>query len=158
MRFIFLLIMIAFVTGCGTSKKISTLDSKTTLETTFSKLDTTSKLESTQSILDQVMSQIDLSKIRIVTYYPTIDSSGKQTIKEDVTIEKNIVTNSKKQVEKHSIITEDKGVKEEFSQNYQNREIEKTTEKKTGIPIKYYLIGFVVLAGIGYLAYKFIRH
>jgi len=68
------------------------------------------------------------------------------------------VTSSKKQVEQNSIITEDKGVKEEFSQNYQNREIEKITEKKTGLPIKYYLIGFVVLAGIGYLAYKFIRH
>lgn len=144
--------------GCAPTKKLVKTDSSTEIETTIKKVDTTKTEAAWQSVVDHVISQIDLSTIRIVTYYPTIDSSGKQAIKEDVTIEKNIVISSAQNSKENAVITEQKGIKEDESQTIQNREIEKVTEKKIGLPVKYYLIGFIVLAGIGYLAYKFIRH
>ena len=150
--------MLILLTGCGPAKKLVKTDSSTEIETTIKKVDTTKTAAAWQSVVDHVISQIDLSTIRIVTYYPTIDSSGKQAIKEDVTIEKNIVISSAQNSKENAVITEQKGIKEDESQTIQNREIEKVTEKKIGLPVKYYLIGFIVLAGVGYLAYKFIRH
>lgn len=144
--------------GCAPTKKLVKTDSSTEIETTIKKVDTTKTAAAWQSVVDHVISQIDLSTIRIVTYYPTIDSSGKQAIKEDVTIEKNIVISSAQNSIENAVITEQKGIKEDESQTIQNREIEKVTEKKIGLPVKYYLIGFIVLAGIGYLAYKLLRH
>lgn len=152
------LILLFLLTSCGPSRRIVKTDSKTEIETTIKKIDTTKTEAAWQSVVDHVISQIDLSTIRIVTYYPTIDSSGKQAIQEDITIEKNIVTNSAQNSKENAVITEQKGIKEDTSQTIQNREIEKVTEKKIGLPVKYYLIGFIVLAGIGYLAYQFIRH
>ena len=144
--------------GCAPTKKLVKTDSSTEIETTIKKVDTTKTAAAWQSVVDHVISQIDLSTIRIVTYYPTIDSSGKQAIQEDITIEKNIVTNSAQNSKENAVITEQKGIKEDTSQTIQNREIEKVTDKKIGLPVKYYLIGFIVLAGIGYLAYKLLRH
>lgn len=150
--------MLILLTGCGPAKKLVKTDSSTEIETTIKKVDTTKTAAAWQSVVDHVISQIDLSTIRIVTYYPTIDSSGKQAIKEDVTIEKNIVISSAQNSKENAVITEQKGIKEDESQTIQNREIETIKEKKTGLPVKYYLTGFVLLAGIGYLAYRFIRH
>lgn len=151
-------IIVMLISSCGPTKKVTKTDSTTSVETTIKKVDTTKTVAAWQSVIDNVISQVDLSKIKIVTYYPTIDSSGKQAIKEEISIEKNIATTATTNSTENAKITEDKGVKEDNVQTYQNREIEKVTEKKTGLPIKYYLIGFVLLAGIGYLAYKFIRH
>jgi len=100
-----------------------------------------------------------MSTIKITTYYPTIDSvTGKQPVKSDMVIDKNIKTVFK--VEQKASRTELKkaGISEETKQNSQIREIVQVKDKRTGIPIKYYFIGFVVLAGVGYLAYKFIKH
>ena len=93
-----------------------------------------------------------------MTYYPSIDSAGKQAIKEDITIEKNVVISSAQNSKEIAVVTEQKGIKEDTSQTIQNREIETIKEKKTGLPVKYYLLGFILLAGIIYLAYRFIRN
>lgn len=144
--------------GCAPTKKLVKTDSSTEIETTIKKVDTTKTEAAWQSVVDHVISQIDLSTIRIVTYYPTIDSSGKQAVREDVTIQKNVVTNSAQISTDKAVIREQKSINEDTLQTIQNREIETIKEKKTGLTVKYYLIGFVLLAGIGYLAYKFIRH
>ena len=144
--------------GCAPTKKLVKTDSSTEIETTIKKVDTTKTEAAWQSVVDHVISQIDLSTIRIVTYYPTIDSSGKQAVREDVTIQKNVVTNSAQISTDKAVIREQKSINEDTLQPIQNREIETIKEKKTGLTVKYYLIGFVLLAGIGYLAYKFIRH
>ena len=154
----FALIFFLMITSCGPAKKLVKTDTEIEVETTINKIDTTKRDAAWQNVVDQVISQIDLSKVKVVTYYPTIDSSGRQAIKEEYTIEKNIVTNSAQKSEEKAVISEEKGIKEITSQNFQSREIEIVKEKKTGIPIKYYFIGFLLLAGIGYLAYKFIRH
>lgn len=152
------LIIVMLISSCGPTKKVTKTDSTTSVETTIKKVDTTKTEAAWKSVIDNVISQVDLSKIKIITYYPAVDSSGKQAVKEEISIEKNIATKARINSTENAIITEDKGIQEDNSQTYQNREIEKVTEKKTGLPIKYYLLGFVVLAGIGYLAYKFIRH
>ena len=152
------LIIVMLLPSCAPTKKVTKTDSSTSVETVIKKLDTTKTEAAWKSVIDNVISQIDLTKIKIVTYYPNVDSTGKQAIKEEISIEKNIATNAKTNSTEKAILTEDKGIKEDSSQKFQNRDVEKVNEKKSGIPIKYYLIGFIVLAGIGYLAYKFLRH
>ena len=152
------LIIVMLHPSCAPIKKVTKTDSSTSVESVIKKVDTSKTEAAWESVIDNVISQIDLSKIKIVTYYPTVDSTGKQAVKEEISIEKNIATNAKTNSTEKAIITEDKGIKEDSSQKFQNRDIEKVNEKKAGIPIKYYLIGFIVLAGIGYLAYKFLRH
>ena len=155
--FSFALILLFLLTSCGPSSRIVKTDSKTEIETTIKKIDTSKTAAAWQSVIDNVVSMVDLSKIKIVTYYP-VDSNGKQAVKEEISIEQNITTNASTNSTDKAIITEDKGIKEDSSQKFQNRDLEKVNEKKSGIPIKYYLIGFIVLAGIGYLAYKLLRH
>lgn|GEM_PF-6161936 len=152
------LIIVMLIPSCAPTKKVTKTDLSTSVETTIKKIDTSKTEAAWQSVINNVISQVDLSKIKIVTYYPTSDSSGKQAIKEDITIEKNITTTTQNSSTENATLTEDKGIKEDSSQKFQNRDIEKVNEKKSGIPIKYYLIGFIVLAGIGYLAYKLLRH
>ena len=146
------------IPSCAPTKKVTKTDSSTSVETTIKKIDTSKTEAAWQSVIDNVVSMVDLSKIKIVTYYPTVDSTGKQAVKEEISIEKNIATSAEINSAEKTILTEDKGIKEDSSQKFQNRNIEKVNEKKSGIPIKYYFIGFVLLAGIGYLAYRFIRH
>lgn len=153
-----IIVFLILLTGCGPAKKLVKTDSRTEIETAIKKVDTTRTESAWQSVVDQIVSQIDLSKIRIVTYYPTVDSSGKQAIKEDVTIEKNVVTSSQAKSTEQAVIQEDIAKSEEISQSQQTRETETVKEKKSGLPIKCYLIGFIVLAGIGFLAYRFIRN
>lgn len=153
-----IIVILILLTGCGPAKKLVKTDSRTEIETTIKKIDTSITEAVWQSVIDNVISQVDLSRIRIVTYYPTIDSSGMQAIKEDVTIEKNVVISSAQNSKEIAVVTEQKGIKEDKSQTIQNRNIETIKEKKTGLPVKYYLIGFILLAGIIYLAYRFIRN
>lgn len=152
------LIIVMLIPSCAPTKKVTKTDSSTFVETTIKTIDTSKTEAAWQSVIDNVVSMVDLSKIKIVTYYPTVDSNGKQAVKEEISIEKNIATNAKSNSTEKAILTEDKGIQEDSSQNFQNRDIEKVNEKKSGIPIKYYFIGFIVLAGIGYLAYKLLRH
>lgn len=149
--------MLVLLTGCGPAKKLVKTDSRTEIATTIKKVDTTRTEAALHSVVDHIISQIDLSTIKIVTYYP-VDSTGKQAVKEDVTIQKNVVTNSAQNSIDKTVIREQKSIKEDASQAIQSVEIETIKEKKTGLPVKYYLIGFVVLAGIGYIAYKFLKH
>jgi len=148
--------MLILLTGCGSAKKLVKTDSRTEIATTIKKVDTTRTEAAWHSVVDHIISQIDLSTIKIVTYYP-VDSTGKQAVKEDVTIQKNVVTNSAQISTDKAVIREQKSIKEDTSQTIQNREIETIQEKKTGLPVKYYLIRFILLAGIVYLAYRFIR-
>lgn len=150
--------MLVLLTGCGPAKKLVKTDSRTEIATTIKKVDTTRTEAAWHSVVDHIISQIDLTKIRVVTYYPSIDSAGKQAIKEDITIEKNVVISSAQNSKEIAVVTEQKGIKEDTSQTIQNREIETIKEKKTGLPVKYYLLGFILLAGIIYLAYRFIRN
>ena len=144
--------------GCAPTKKLVKTDSRTEIKTTIQSVDTSKTEAVWQSVIDNVISQVDLSRIRIVTYYSSVDSSGKQAIKEDVTIEKNVVTSSHAKSTEQAIIIEVVAKSEEISQTLQNREIKTIKEKKTGLPVKYYLLGFILLAGIIYLAYRFIRN
>jgi hypothetical protein len=151
--------MIALLSGCGPSKKVLKTDITTTTHTSAVKVDTSVVKVAWEDVLNTVVNQIDLSTIKITTYYPTIDSvTGKQPVKSDIVIDKNVKTDLKAEQKAAGTEVKKAGISEETKQNSQIREIVQVKEKKTGIPIKYYLIGFAVLAGIGYLAYKFIRH
>lgn len=159
MRTILLFIMIALLAGCGPSKRVLKTDITTTTTKETVKVDTSAVKVAWEDVLNTVVNQIDMSTIKITTYYPTIDSvTGKQPVKSDIVIDKNVKTDLKAEQKASGTEVKKAGISEETKQNSQIREIVQVKEKKTGIPIKYYLIGFAVLAGIGYLAYKFIRH
>jgi hypothetical protein len=76
-------------------------------------LDTSKRFASWEVIVNSIVKEIDLSKIRITTYYPVKDSAGKQLIKEVVSIDNNKTSiesrfgkNIKSELVKKSIIVE----------------------------------------------------
>ena len=96
MKKVIIVTLILALYSCGTTKKITQSDShsKVNLETAF--LDTSKRMASWEVMLNSVMTVIDLSKIRITTFYQERDSSGKQSVKEVIEIDHNVaVTDSK---------------------------------------------------------------
>lgn len=146
------------MTGCGTSKRVVKTDTEIQSSIAVSKRDSSSSITAMQSIVERVVSQVDLSQIRIITYYPTADSSGKQPVKEEIFIDRNITTSVLDSEKKDLTIEQSSASVEQSQQDTQLKQNIEMKEKKSGIPIKYYIIGFFVIAGIGYLTYRFIRH
>lgn len=153
-----LIILSIIMTGCGTSKRVVKTDTEIQSSIAVSKRDSSSSITAMQSIVERVVSQVDLSQIRIITYYPTADSSGKQPVKEEIFIDRNITTSVLDSEKKDLTIEQSSASVEQSQQDTQLKQNIEMKEKKSGIPIKYYIIGFFVIAGIGYLTYRFIRH
>ncbi len=149
--------MSILLTGCAPTKKLVKTEARTEIETTVKKVDTTKSEAAWQSVVDQIGSQIDLSKIRIVTYYQSIDSSGKQAIKEDVTIEKNVMIYSQAKSKDQAILKEAIANSEEISQLLQIRNNEELKENKSIISFKYYILGCVLCVLFSYIGYKYLK-
>lgn len=153
-----LIILSIMLTGCGTSKRVVKTDTEIQSSIEKSKRDSTSSITALQSIVERVVSQVDLSQIRIITYYPTADSSGRQPVREEILIDRNITTSVIDSEKKDLTIEQSSASVEQSQQDTQIKQSIDVKEKKSGIPIKYYIIVFFVIAGVGYLTYRFIRH
>lgn len=149
MKALIISIILIILAGCGPSKKILKTYITTTTQTETKKVDTSAVKASWEDVLNTVVNQIDLSKIRITTYYPTIDSAtGKQPVKSDIVIDKNIKTDLKNEQKASGTEVKKAGISEDTKQNSQIREVIQVKEKKTGLPVKYYLIGIGILVGL----------
>jgi len=89
MKGIIVFLMVLFFYSCGTTKKATQIEthSKVNFQTSF--LDTSKRSASWEVFVNSVVKEIDLSKIQITTYYHDLDSTGKQLIKEFISIDKN---------------------------------------------------------------------
>ena len=101
---------------------------------------------------------MDLSQIRVVTYYPNVDSTGKQAVREEIFIDKNVTTSVANFSKKGVVIQQNSGSVEQIQQEAQIGQSIDVKERQTRIPIKYYIIGFILFVGVGYLTFKLICH
>lgn len=110
MNRIVIIAIILFICSCGTTKKITQTEthSKVNIETSF--LDTSKRISSWEIVVNSIVSTVDLSKIKITTFYPIKDSTGEQLVKEIVLIEKNIIVTESKSEEELKTENESNGV------------------------------------------------
>lgn len=147
--------------SCGTTKKMTQTEthSKVNIESSF--VDTSKKFESWEVIVNSVVKEIDLSNIRITSYYPEKDSLGQQLIKEIMLIDNNI-TKIKSETKKELLIKNDeKGVFINKNISEEDKSIISTVLKKRIIPVKLNLIiiiGLFLACLLIYLKFKDIIH
>lgn len=153
--------IILLICSCGTSKKITQTEthSKVNIECSF--VDTSKKSESWEMIVNSVAKTIDLSKIKITTFYPEKDSLGEQFIKDIIQID-NDITNIESIIRKELLIkNEENGIFLKNNKSEEDKTFTSTIFKKSNIPVNLKLIIIVVsfLAFITiYLKFKNIIH
>jgi len=105
-KLIIYLVALLFICSCATTKKLTKTDTHTESEFVVQIKDSSTINSSWDTFLSNLEKTIDLSTIHIISYYPQKDSvTGVQLVKEEVTINKNIVTTTeKKNTEKREVI------------------------------------------------------
>lgn len=150
MKNLVIIITALLLYSCGTTKKMTQTEthSKVNIESSF--VDTSKRTSSWEIIMNSVINKIDLSKVRITTYYQETDSTGKQLIKEDIFINNNIKTIESKSIEEIKNQVENKGmiINNTLSGEYDSSSIS-TIVRKT-IPLNRY---FIIVFGMSILIF-----
>ena len=152
MRALIITTLLLFATACSTTRHLQS-ESKIDSSTTFTRLDSTTRLDVYNYIVDKIVSQVDHSKIRIITYYPA-DTAGKQSIQSDIVIDNDITTTIAESTSTEQTIIESAGSKEQRTENVT---IEQTTDlqvEKKGIPLKKYLFICTICAAVIFILIK----
>lgn len=157
MNRIIIIAIILCICSCGTSKKITHNEShsKVNIETSF--LDTSKRISSWELVVSSLVNTIDLSKIKITTFYPTKDSTGEQLVKEIVMIDKNIIVTEAQSEEELKTEAENNGVTLNSEMSGENdNSISNSVEKKMSVKSKL-LIGsvFVFVLALIWVILKF---
>lgn len=145
MKNIIIIILTLILFSCATSKKVTNTDYHSNVDIQNSYSDSSKTTASWEIILNSVIKEIDLTKIRITTYYPQKDSAGKQLIKEVISIDNDktvIASTARKELKQEQ---ENKAINNKT--NIKKAEDLKTItkESKKAIPIKYKLIFISVI-------------
>lgn len=99
---IYILFALSIFSSCAPTKKLTKTETQIESELVVQVKDSTTLSSTWQSFLTTLESSIDLSTLHLISYYPQKDSiTGKQLIKEEITVQKNVaVTKELKQEEK----------------------------------------------------------
>jgi len=145
MNRLIIIVLILFLFSCGTTKKITESDShsKVKLETTF--LDTSKRIASWEVMLNSVMTMIDLSKIRITTFYQERDSSGKQSVKEVIEIDHNVAVTDSKSAQQSIIEKENKAISQASTLTREDETKVITSLERESSPVK---LKFLIWIGV----------
>jgi len=145
MNRILIIIIMLLLYSCGTMKKVTNSESHSKVNIQTSYVDTSKRAASWEVILNSIMTVVDLSKIRITTFYQERDSSGKQSVKEIIVIDRNITTidsKSEKQTKKEE---QKKGVSLTSALSGENETKDSTSIERESTPIKF---NFLVWIGV----------
>lgn len=153
MQKVFILLAIILLYSCAPSKRVMQSESHSELDIKKSYIDTTKTLSSLEIVLNNVVKSIDLTKIKITSYYPTKDSSGKQLIKEEISIDNNKTVVSSSSEKELKTEQENKGVSSEIA--IEGREDSKVEiiEKRGASKFTLYLIIALLLLIAGFVLY-----
>lgn len=145
MKQILIIIIMLLLYSCGTMKKVTNSESHSKVNIQTSYVDTSKREASWEVILNSVMTVVDLSKIRITTFYQERDSSGKQSVKEVIEIDRNVTATDCKSEKQTKTEVENKGVSltNEISGEHETKDSTSIERKST--PIKF---NFLVLIGV----------
>lgn len=141
------IILIALLaTACSTTRHLQS-ESKIDSNTIITRHDSTTRLDVYNYIVDKIVSQVDHSKIRIITYYPA-DTAGKQAIQSDIVIDNDITTTIAESTTAEHTTIESAGSKEQRTDNVTIEQMTDLQVEKTGIPLKKYLIICTICAAV----------
>lgn len=145
MNRLIIIVLIFFLFSCGTTKKITQSDSqsKVNIETAF--LDTSKRMASWEVMLNSVMTVIDLSKIRITTFYPERDSTGQQSVKEVIEIDHNIAVTDSKSAQQSKKEEEKKDISQASTLTREDDTKVTTSVERENSPIK---LNFLLWIGV----------
>ena len=157
MRNIFIIIAIILLYSCAPGKKVTQSESHSELNIQSNQVDTTKKVFGWEIVLNNVIKEIDLTKIKITSYYPIKDSSGKQLIKDEILIDNNKTVVSSSSGKELKTEQENKGLSSEIA--IKDREDSKVEiiEKRGVSKFALYLIiaGLLIIAVmVLYLKFK----
>lgn len=156
-RVIILFALILLVCSCGTTKKITQTKTHSKVNVQTSLLDTSKRNSSWELVVSSLVNTIDLSKIKITTFYPTKDSTGEQLVKEIVMIDKNIIVTKAQSEEEVKTEAENNGITLNSGMSGENdNSILNSVEKKMSVNSKL-LIGsaFVLVLAFIWVILKF---
>lgn len=156
MKNIIIIILTLILFSCATSKKVTNTDYHSNIDTQNSYSDSSKTTASWEVILNSVIKEIDLTKIRITTYYPQKDSAGKQLIKEVISIDNDktvIASTAKKELRNEH---ENKAINSKTT--FHKAEVLKTItkDKKARSPVRLYLFLTIIVTVL--CIFLFIKH
>ena len=153
MQKVFILLAIILLYSCAPSKRVMQSESHSELNMQSNQVDTTKRVSGWEIVLNSVIKEIDLTKIKITSYYPTKDSSGKQLIKDEILIDNNKTVVSSSSEKELKTEQENKGVSSEIA--IEGREDSKVEiiEKRGASKFTLYLIIALLLLIAGFVLY-----
>lgn len=128
-----------------TTKRAQKTEKKIDSSTISTRVDSTTRLEVRNYIIDQIVSQVDNSKIRLITYYPA-DSSGKQFLQSEMIIESDITTSISKSSTEKNTIQDNINIKEQVTENVVVEENVDLKTTRAGFPSKYLIFIIISIA------------
>jgi hypothetical protein len=157
MKKVIIVTLILALSSCAASRKVTKTSADTKLEIKSSYIDTSQKSATLEFILNSVVKEIDLTKIKITTYYTEKDSTGKQLIKEQITIDKNTTTTTSTNSKEMKTDQENKAIRADTSLTGNSTTKTEITQTKGSSKFKLYL-GFVLIIIVAgaliYLKYR----
>lgn len=143
---IYILFGFVVISSCASTKKITKTDTHTESELVVEIKDSSTINSSWETFLSNLEKTIDLSTIHIISYYPQKDSAtGAQLVKEEVTINKNIVTTIDAKITDNGEVIESAEVEINSTEKVKKDVKEEVLQKKGASKFKLYAISASLL-------------
>ncbi len=146
-RLITYLIATLVICSCASTRKVTKTDIRTESELIVQTKDSTITSTTWQSFLLAIESSIDLSTLHLISYYPQKDTTtGKQLVKEEVTVQKNVTATKKTVQQEKADIKESTEIVTDITQKVKQDVKQEVLQKKGSSNLKLYII--IALLGI----------
>lgn len=143
MKRIVILFIVFLLCSCASSRKTTKTDVDVITQSDWTEY--VQKTNVYESIINTIANEVDLSTIRIISYFPEKDSStGKQFVKDEIVIEKDVIKTITSQTINDSTSVHISDIKETIEQKQSIRE--DITNKKGASPAKYYFFIILVIS------------
>ena len=143
MKRIVLFLLIFMISSCASSRKVTKTGVDVITQSDWT--ESVQKINVYESIINTISNEVDLSTIRIVSYFPEKDSStGQQLVKDEIVIEKDVIKTITSQSINDSTSEHISDIKETIEKKQSISE--DITHKKGTSPAKYYLFIILVIS------------
>ncbi len=143
MKRINILLIVFLISSCASSRKITKTDVDVITQSDWT--ESVQKIDVYESLINTIANEVDLSTIRIVSYYAEKDSTtGHQLVKDEIVIEKDVIKTITSQTINDSTSVHISEIKETIEQKQSIRE--DITHKKGASPAKYYFFIILVIS------------
>lgn len=151
------LLALLLIYSCSATKKLTKIDTHTESELVIEFKDSSVIHSSWDIFLENLEKTVDLSTIHIISYYPIKDSAtGDQLIKDEVKINKNIVTTTEAEITNKGEVSESFEVEINSAEKVKTDVKEEILQKKGSSKFKLYIVIIVLITiSIGAIYFVF---